>query len=84
MIFDVVSVSRGDIHLDDGCRRLRVLGEGLLKTKPDDQAFVVYLNSIVGFEPPNDGEHIDDDTRAKIIDAIKRHFERHGSMVDFE
>lgn len=36
MRFVVTDVSRGDIHLSDGSRRDRVLGEGLLVSGPED------------------------------------------------
>jgi hypothetical protein len=84
MAFVVTQVSRGDVRLTDGTRTIRVLGEGLLPPTPHDPSFVVYLNS---FEVKDAGGAVvpmDDGTRQEALEAIKDHFAKRGSVVDFE
>jgi len=84
MSFVVTKVSRGDIHLNDGRRSVRVLGEGLLVSKPGDPAFVVYLNSIGSMEFEGRIEAMGDDVRREVVGAIKEYFFERGMVVDFE
>jgi hypothetical protein len=84
MSFVVTNVSRGDIHLNEGSRKARVQGEGLLVSKPGDPAFVVYLNTINELESEGKKEPVSETDHQRIIEAIKRYFSGRGMVVDFE
>jgi hypothetical protein len=84
MSFVVTQVSRGDVRLTDGARTVRVLGEGLLPPTPHDPSFVVYLNSFEAKDAGGAVVQMDDETRKEVVEAIKVHFIKQGSVVDFE
>lgn len=84
MPFVVTKVSRGDLYLTDGTSTVRVLGEGLLPPTPSDPSFVVYLNSFEAKDAGGAAVPMDDRIRKDVTDAIKDHFAKQGSVVDFE
>ncbi|WP_414447861.1 Imm74 family immunity protein [Burkholderia sp. 22PA0099] len=84
MSFVVTHVSRGDILLSKGSQQARVLGEGLLVSKPGDPAFVVYLNSINEVESDGKKAPVSEAVRQEIVEAIKGYFAGKGMGVDFE
>jgi hypothetical protein len=60
------------------------LGEGLLPPTPRDPSFVVYLNSFEAKDAGGTVVPMDDATRKGVVEAIKEHFAKQGSVVDFE
>lgn len=83
MNFEVVHVSRGEIRLKNENNFVRVLGEALIASTPTDPSYVVYLNSLNNWEMPT-GAALIDKERKSVIEAIFKHFEDLGSMVEFE
>lgn len=83
MNFEVIHVSRGEIRLKDENNFVRVLGEALIASTPTDPSYVVYLNSLNNWEMPT-GAALNDKERKNVIEAIFKHFEDLGSIVEFE
>lgn len=83
MKFEVVNVSRGDVRLQRDDRQLRVLGEALLASRPDEPSFVIYLNSLVSYEVPS-GLALSRSEKQLVMRAIRQYFQSFGSVVEFE
>ncbi|WP_089158951.1 Imm74 family immunity protein [Caballeronia sordidicola] len=84
MSFEVVDVSRGDIHLEDGADKVRVLGEGLIPADNNAASFVVYLNSFLMLGAGGWEKITHDDKKAEIVASIKSYFKKKSMVVDFE
>ncbi len=83
MNFEVTYVSRGNIQLKAGDRCVRILGEALLASAPTEPSYVIYLNSLNNWEvPPNVA--LTETEKQEVIDAIRKHFQDRGSVVEFE
>lgn len=84
VIFQIKTVTRGDIHLTDGTNTVRVLGEGLLTHSKDDVAFVVYLNNFYFIDDSGSKKIEDMALKDAIVESIKLYFTNRGMKVDFE
>ncbi|WP_426196937.1 Imm74 family immunity protein [Massilia sp. DWR3-1-1] len=83
MNFEVNDVSRGDICLKIEYKHVRVLGEALAASAPNEPSYVIYLNSLNNWEvPPEDA--LTENEKQDVISAIRKYFQDHGSIIDFE
>lgn len=83
MNFEVVHVSRGDMRLKSGDKRLRILGEALIASAPTEPSYVIYLNSLSNWEVPTDVV-LTEAEKQEVVSAIRKHFQDLGSVVEFE
>jgi hypothetical protein len=81
-----------EVEITEGAIRVRSQGRALtIPNAPrpaDDEGeeadFVVYLDDIAHWDPPDDETTIEIDELQKILDAIERELERRGLSVEFE
>lgn len=83
MNFEVVHISRGDIRLKSEDKEVRVLGEALIASAPAEPSYVIYLNSLNNCEVPSEVA-LTEAEKLDVINAIRKHFQDRGSIVDFE
>jgi hypothetical protein len=83
MNFEIVHISRGDITLKSGDKNVRVLGDALISSIPNEPSYVVYLNSLDGLNSASNS-HLNRAEKQKIVSVIRKHFHERGSIVDFE
>lgn len=83
MNLEVAYVSRGDILLKSKGKLVRVLGEALIASAPTEPSYVVFLNSLNKWEaPPNVA--LTETEKQQVLNAIRKHFQDQGSVVEFE
>lgn len=83
MNFEVTHVSRGDIILKSVDKHVRVLGEALVASEPNEPSYVIYLNSLNNWEIPSDVA-LTEAEKQDVIRTIRKHFQDRGSAVEFE
>lgn len=83
MNFEVIHVSRGDIRLKSEDKHVRVLGEALIASAPNEPSYVIYLNSLNNWEVPPDVT-LTETEKKMVVSAIRKHFQDRGSVVEFE
>jgi hypothetical protein len=83
MNFEVVHVSRGDIRLKSGDKLLRVLGEALIASAPNEPSYVIYLNTLNNWEVPPDVA-LTETEKQEVVSAIRKYFQACNSVVEFE
>lgn len=83
MNFEVVHVSRGDIRLKSGEKILRVLGEALIASAPNEPSYVIYLNTLTNWEVPPDVA-LTETEKQEVVSAIRKYFQARNSVVEFE
>lgn len=83
MNFEVVQVSRGDIRLKNDDKCVRILGEALIASTPDELSYVIYLNSLNNWEVPP-GVALTETEKKEVVDAIQKYFQDRGALVEFE
>lgn len=83
MNFEVTHVSRGGINLKSEDKHVRVLGEALVASAPDEPSYVIYLNSLNNWEvPPNLA--LTETEKRDVVSAIRKNFQDRGSVIEFE
>jgi hypothetical protein len=83
MNFEVTHVSRGDIHLKSEDKHVRVLGQALAASAPNEPSYVIYLNSLNNWEVPPDFA-LTETEKLDVVGAIRKHFQDLGSVIEFE
>jgi hypothetical protein len=83
MNFEVTHVSRGDIRLKHEEKHIRVLGEALVALVPNEPSYVIYLNSLKNWEVPPDIA-LTETEKQDVVNAIRKHFQNRGSVIEFE
>ncbi len=80
-----------EVEVTEGAIRVRRAGKTLTipAAPPDgesreDADFVVRLDDIDHWDPPNDETPIDIEELQKILDAVELQLEKHGLSVDFD
>lgn len=82
-IVTISKITRSSILVTYGVRQMTILGEAYERGygSPD---FVAYLSSMKGWNPPNDQDPFDDETRQKIISGVKQRIEERKMTIEFE
>lgn len=83
MTFEVTHVSRGDIRLKSGDKHVRVSGEALIASAPNEPSYVIYLNSLSSSDVPLQVALTEADKQDVVI-AIRKYFQDRGSAIEFE
>jgi hypothetical protein len=83
MNFEVTHVSRGDIRLKTEDKYVRVLGEALVASAPNEPSYVIYLNSLNNWEV-TPAVALTETEKQDVVSAIRKHFQNRGSVIDFE
>ncbi len=77
---EIVEWTRGHITVEVGDRRLKIQGEG----HPGPTGFLIYADTIRGWEPPHDGEPLDTAQKKEILDALLRELDASGRSYTVE
>lgn len=83
MNFEATHVSRGDIRLKSEGKHVRILGEALVAPTPNEPIYVIYLNSLKNWEVPPDVA-LTETEKHDVVDAIRKHFQDCGSVIELE
>jgi hypothetical protein len=76
----ILEISRSRVRAEIGGKTVTIEGEGYLKGygSPD---FVMYKNSLQRWDPPDDGETIDEAMRQTILNGVKAEMESEKGMT---
>jgi len=79
----IIEISRSHIKMKIREKTITIDGEAYLRGhgSPD---FVAYSNSIVHWDPPNDNEKIDDQTKIKILEKLKNEMNKRKMTIEIE
>ena len=64
-------------------KRVRVLGEALTASAPNEPSYVIYLNSLNNWETSSDVGSTETE-KQDVVRAIRKHFQARGSLIKFE
>lgn len=79
-----VEVTEGAIRVRRGGRTLTIRAVPPDAESDEDADFIVRLDEIENWDPPDDAVPIDIVELQKILDAVERQLEKHGLSVDFD
>jgi hypothetical protein len=79
----IVEFARGHIRAAIDGKTVTIDGELLVAT-PGLPDYVIYKDSIERWDPPNDGEVIDQATRDRIVEMVRAEMLKEGLTIDVE
>ena len=79
-----VEFTEGAIRVDFAGRKVTIKTAAPEADASDEVDFVVLLDEIVFWDPPDDDKPIEIDELQKILAAIEKQMEKHGLNVDFD
>ncbi len=80
----ITNITRGQIFVEFGGRHVTIEGEALLPGPPGSHSYVVYSNSIKYWDPPFEGELIDDETREHILRLVREEMLKRNMAIRIE
>ncbi len=79
-----VEVTEGAIRVSRGGKTLTIPAAPPDAESEEDADFVVRLDDLDHWDPPDDETLIDIEELHKILDAVEQQLEKHGLSVDFD
>ena len=73
----ILQMNRGGVQIQFTGRTIWILGD-MLNTRPPESDFLLQRSSIRRWDPPFEGEHIDEATRQQIIDLTVLEMRKEG------
>lgn len=80
---ELTEIARGHLRVNDGTKSVTVYGEALLRGygSPD---FVLYQNSIVKWDAPNDRENVTPLEKEQLIQFLTEEFSKRKMSLEIE
>lgn len=79
-----IEITEGAVRVRHGGRTLTLTPEAAPPNADGAPDFVLPLDDMIYWDPPDDQEEIDIDLMPAILAAIERECERHGLSVEFD
>lgn len=79
-----VEVTEGAIRVSRGGKTLTIPAAPPDSESHEDADFVIRLDDLDHWDPPDDDALIDVEELHKILDAVEQQLEKHGLSVDFD
>ena len=80
---ELSEIARGHVRVKDGAKSVTIYGEAMLRGygSPD---FVLYQNSVIKWDSPNDQEEITPNQKKKLIHFLIKEFSRRKMSLEIE